>query len=60
MTDAWLNVVRRAPWGTHFCELCETSQNLPNVHVPFFQQGLEQDEFCLWVIAVLCNQRRSR
>lgn len=38
------------PWGTHFCYFYETKQDLLDALVPFFLAGLENDEFCLWVV----------
>jgi len=38
------------PWGSHFCIFYETKQDLLDVLVPFFRAGLEQNEFCLWVV----------
>lgn len=39
------------PWGTHFCHFYETNQDLLEILVPYFKAGLENNEFCLWVIA---------
>jgi DNA-binding CsgD family transcriptional regulator len=38
------------PWGSHFCIFYETRRDLLDVLVPFFDAGLEQNEFCLWVV----------
>lgn len=38
------------PWGTHFCHFYETKQDLLDLLVPFFAAGLEDNEFCLWVV----------
>jgi signal transduction histidine kinase len=37
-------------WGTHFCHFYETPQDLLDVLVPFFQAGLESNEFCVWIV----------
>ena len=37
------------PWGTHFCQFYQTPQDLLEVLVGYFQQGLQNNEFCLWV-----------
>jgi MEDS: MEthanogen/methylotroph, DcmR Sensory domain len=36
--------------GTHFCYFYETKQGLLDASVPFFQAGLENGEFCLWIV----------
>src|SRR3954469_16001056 len=49
--DTGLEVIGRVPWGTHFCTFYETTQDLLDVLVPFFKVGLENNEFCLWIIS---------
>ena len=50
LTDSGLPAVGRVPWGSHFCIFYETKKDLLDVLVPFFKAGLEQNEFCLWVV----------
>jgi DNA-binding CsgD family transcriptional regulator len=38
------------PWGTHLCLFHETRQDLLNTMVPYFRAGLENKEFCLWIL----------
>jgi signal transduction histidine kinase len=38
------------PWGTHFCQFYKTSADLLGVLVPYYKVGLENGEYCLWVI----------
>jgi PAS domain S-box-containing protein len=46
-----ISVVGDVPWGTHFCCFYETKEDLLDILVPYFKVGLENDEFCLWVIS---------
>lgn len=46
-----ISVVGDVPWGTHFCAFYETTQDLLDILVPFFKTGLENKEFCLWIIS---------
>jgi PAS domain S-box-containing protein len=46
-----ISVVGDIPWGTHYCYFYETKQDLLDVLVPYFKAGLEDNEFCLWVIS---------
>jgi len=46
-----LSVIGDLPWGTHFCHFYETKQDLLDTLVPFFKAGLENKEFCLWVVS---------
>src|SRR5258706_4763108 len=46
-----ISVVGDLPWGAHFCYFYETKQDLLDVLIPYFKTGLENREFCLWVIS---------
>ncbi len=37
-------------WGMHFCQFYQTKEDLLDVLVPFFKAGLENNEYCLWII----------
>jgi len=39
------------PWGTHFCNFYATKTDLVEMLVPYFKAGLENKEFCVWVIS---------
>jgi PAS domain S-box-containing protein len=45
-----IRVMGDMPWGTHFCYFFETKQDLIDASVPFFQAGLENHEFCFWIV----------
>ena len=42
-----IEVIGDVPWGTHFCQFYETAQDLAEILVPYFQEGLKGNEFCL-------------
>ena len=46
-----ISVVDNIPWGTHFCFFYETQEDLLDILVLYFKIGLENDEFCLWIIS---------
>src|SRR5438128_1586979 len=46
-----INALGDLPWGSHFCHFYETSHDLLDILVPYFKAGLEDNEFCLWVIS---------
>jgi hypothetical protein len=46
-----INVVGDLPWGAHFCYFYETKQDLLDILIPYFKTGLENKEFCLWVVS---------
>ena len=37
------------PWGTHLCQFYENKQDLIDILVPYFAEGLRNNEFCMWV-----------
>lgn len=39
------------PWGTHCCHFYETKEDLLDSLVGFFMAGLEDGEFCVWVVS---------
>ncbi|MEN3370014.1 MAG: hypothetical protein V7609_2157 [Verrucomicrobiota bacterium] len=47
-----ISVVGDVPWGTHFCYFYQTQQDLLDTLVPYFKAGLENKEFCLWIISM--------
>jgi PAS domain S-box-containing protein len=46
-----VEVVGDMPWGTHFCLFYETKADLLETLVSYCKAGLEDQEFCLWVVA---------
>ena len=44
-----IDVIGIVPWGTHFCQFYETGQDLIDILVPYFKEGLDAGEFCMWV-----------
>ncbi len=46
-----ISAVGEVPWGTHFCYFYQTKQDLLDILIPYFKTGLENHEFCLWVIS---------
>jgi C4-dicarboxylate-specific signal transduction histidine kinase len=51
MRKTGVDVVGDVPWGTHFCLFYETTADLLETTVSYCKAGLENQEFCLWVIA---------
>src|SRR5258708_658795 len=46
-----ISVIGDVPWGTHFCYFYETKDDLLDTLTPYFKAGLENKEFCLWIIS---------
>jgi len=49
LRESGIEAVGRIPWGTHFCQFYNGSQDLIDVLVPYFQAGLQNNEFCMWI-----------
>jgi signal transduction histidine kinase len=45
-----IDMVADIPWGTHFCHFYETKEDLFDILIPYFKAGLENNEFCMWVV----------
>jgi transcriptional regulator with PAS, ATPase and Fis domain len=45
-----IGVVGDVPWGTHFFLFYEAKEDLLETLVPYFRAGLEDGEFCIWVV----------
>ncbi|MGQ3686005.1 MAG: MEDS domain-containing protein [Candidatus Loosdrechtia sp.] len=44
-----IEIIGNAPWGTHFCQLYQTKEDLVDLLVPYFKSGLASNEFCMWL-----------
>jgi C4-dicarboxylate-specific signal transduction histidine kinase len=46
-----IEVVGDIPWGSHFCFFYDTKEDLVDTLIAYCKAGLENQEFCLWVVA---------
>lgn len=44
-----IDLIGPIAWGTHLCQFYESKQDLIDILVPYFTQGLRNNEFCMWV-----------
>ena len=51
LRDTGISVVGNVPWGTHLCHFYEAKEDLLDTLIPYFQKGLENNEFCVWVVS---------
>ena len=54
------DVIGDVTWGTHVCQFYQTKEDLTDILVPFFQAGLENNEFCLWITAEFLDENEIR
>src|SRR5437763_15225844 len=60
LRETGISVVGRMPWGTHFCHFYETKEDLLDILIPYFKMGLENNEFCIWVVAEPLGEEEAR
>ncbi len=48
------------PWGTHICQFYKTSEDLVEMLGPYFQAGLENNEFCMWITSNSLSVKEAR
>jgi hypothetical protein len=41
------------PWGSHVCQFYNAKEDLVELLVPYFKQGLERNEACVWLVGDL-------
>lgn len=44
------------PWGSHVCQFYNSKEDQIEMLVPYFKQGLERNEVCVWLVADLTVQ----
>src|SRR5579862_3760349 len=49
-TTSAISFMGDVPWGTQFCCFFESTQDLIDTSIPFFQAGLKNHDFCLWIV----------
>jgi C4-dicarboxylate-specific signal transduction histidine kinase len=59
MRKTGIDVVGDIGWGTHFCLFYETKTDLLDTLVAYCKAGLENDEFCLWVVAAPVREEEA-
>jgi signal transduction histidine kinase len=59
MRRSGISVVGDRPWGTHFCNFYESGRDLLDMLVSYFKAGLEENEFCVWVVSEPLSEREA-
>ena len=55
-----IDIIGDVPWGTQFCQLYQTKEDLTDILVPYFKAGLENNEFCLWITSNLLDVEEAK
>ncbi len=59
MRRSGISVVGDRPWGTHFCNFYESRKDLLDMLLSYFKAGLEDNEFCVWVLSEPLTEREA-
>ncbi len=59
MRRSGISVVGDRPWGTHFCNFYESGKDLFHMLLSYFKAGLEDNEFCVWVVSEPLSEREA-
>lgn len=49
LTESGIPDIGRIPWGSHFCQMYSTQDDLAQSLVPYFAAGLVNNERCIWI-----------
>ncbi|OLS13666.1 MAG: putative signal transduction histidine kinase [Promethearchaeota archaeon CR_4] len=49
MRETGIDILGKVPWGTHFCQFYQTQEELLDILVPYFFQGIISNEYCMWI-----------
>ena len=60
LRETGISVIGDVRWGTHFCSFYETKEDLLETLVPYFRVGLENKEFCVWVVPSVLSVDEAR
>ena len=55
-----LNLLGDMNWGSHVCLFYQSKKELLDTVLPFFEAGLESNEFCLWAISEPLTVQEAR
>ena len=58
-TKTGIDVLGNIPWGSHLCVFYETKQDFFEIMVPYLSAGLENKEFCLWILPPPVSQQEA-
>jgi len=55
-----IDILGGVAWGTHFCVFYQSKQDLIDILVPYFKEGLENNEFCMWITSEPLNAKEAK
>ena len=58
-TQTGIDILGNIPWGAHLCLFYETNHDFFDITVPYLRAGLENKEFCLWILPPPVSQQEA-
>lgn len=55
-----IDIVGDVPWGTHFCQFYQNKEDLKDILVPYFAEGLRNNEFCMWITSLPLEVKEAK
>ena len=55
-----IDIIGDVPWGMHFCQFYQTKEDLMDIIIPYFKAGLENNEFCMWIVSQLSEVEEAK
>jgi PAS domain S-box-containing protein len=55
-----MNAIGGIPRGTHLCQFYETTDDLPDILMPYFKTGLANNEFCICVCSESFDEETAK
>ncbi len=59
MRETGIEIIGDVPWGTHFCQFYQTQVDLLDILVPYFKNGLKNNEYCMWVTSAPLQKKQA-
>jgi len=50
-----IDIIGEMPWGTHVSQFYRTGEDLVDILVPYFKEGLRNNELCIWITSEPLN-----
>jgi len=60
MRPSGLSILGDVPWSAHLSVFYETKQDVLDTLVPYFNAGLEHNEFCIWAVSDPLTSEEAR
>ena len=54
-----IDILKEVPWGTHLCCFYESIEDYFDIVNPYLKTGLENNEFCTWVIPKCIEKEKA-